>query len=183
MSQAEYHHVGGGHANGTPATTFGMGSGLSAKAFGKRKAVDVHLADCVGPDPPKAHSHHKEPCHMGASNRGWDASLKLAARLQAEDDAASDQQGITPGFTEANHDAQDTDLFNLSPRDFKSEHSHTNALYDNGFWSSGPNALVREAGPVDQTECVMELRCDEEMDDVHCVEVTQALQAAGAAEP
>ena len=84
-----FHFQTGGCATGTPARMRAPGH---SNALGKRRLVEIDDMDCEGLDPPKAHSHHKEPCHMGASNRGWDASLELAHRLQAEDQAAAAQE-------------------------------------------------------------------------------------------
>ena len=192
----------GGCANGTPA---GMRVPVHSNTPGKRRMGECAGMDTDGPDSPKAHRNAKEARWESAVTTACDpqldASLELARRLQAEEDALAERRraqakaaallagvaaplGHVPvtdaDLTEAieGMDEDDTGLFNLSPRDFKNEHYNP----AHGYWSAAELGLPTTATP--PTEQVMEFRCNEAMDEeLQCVEVTQPVRPDAAAAP
>lgn len=185
-----YHFTTGGCANGTPA---GMRPPAPSNAAGKRRMVE--------PDAPVKEARW-EPAVADERDPQLDASLELARRLQAEEDALAERrraqakaaallaavaggpEGHAPvsdsELTEAleSMDEDDTGLFNLSPRDFKKEHYNP----ARGYWSAAELGLPTTETP--RTEQVMEFHCNEAMDEgVECVEVTQPVRPTAAAAP
>lgn len=192
----------GGCANGTPA---GMGHTPSAKALGKRKVVatdELETMDYDWPDPPKLHSdrEYKAARHSPvlephpAPDQHLQASLELARRLQAEEDALNarartqafvsrrlwgdSNEQLESDLAEAleGMEQEDTGLFNPSLRDFENEHYQP----EHGYWTA--TELGPSTGRTPLTEQVMEFHCSEAMDEgVECVEVAQPCRVDVAA--